>query len=96
LTSQALSGQQITHGTVHHNLAGYGALPFAITGNYIDPAFFPFKERQNPIFTLGRLSRAALFYIWSNRPVEGAVHHPVKPFDNCLSRAARNAIHISS
>jgi glycosyltransferase involved in cell wall biosynthesis len=39
--------------------AGYGALPSAITGNYIDPAFFPFKERQNSIFTIGRLSRAA-------------------------------------
>ncbi|MBM3883020.1 MAG: glycosyltransferase family 4 protein [Verrucomicrobia bacterium] len=38
---------------------GYGALPSAMTGNYIDPAYFPFKERRNPAFTIGRLSRAA-------------------------------------
>jgi glycosyltransferase involved in cell wall biosynthesis len=29
-----------------------------LTGNYIDPADFPFVERRNPAFTLGRLSRA--------------------------------------
>jgi glycosyltransferase involved in cell wall biosynthesis len=39
---------------------GYGQIPSAVTGNYIDPSFFPFKERRNPIFTIGRLSRAAL------------------------------------
>lgn len=39
---------------------GYGDLPWAITGNYIDPASFPFKERRNPVFTIGRLSRPAL------------------------------------
>src|SRR5262249_26112298 len=27
--------------------AGYGDLPWAITGNYIDPSLFPFKERRN-------------------------------------------------
>ena len=38
---------------------GYGSLPSAITGNYIDPDHFPFKERCNTVFTIGRLSRAA-------------------------------------
>jgi len=38
----------------------YGALPSVITGNYVDPSFFPFKERRNPDFTIGRLSRAAV------------------------------------
>lgn len=38
---------------------GYGSLPFHITGNYIDPEMFPFHERRNPVFTIGRLSRAA-------------------------------------
>jgi hypothetical protein len=28
-----------------------------LTGNYIDPADYPWRERRNPIFTLGRLSR---------------------------------------
>jgi glycosyltransferase involved in cell wall biosynthesis len=37
---------------------GYGDLPSAITGNYIDPSHFPFKERQNQMFAIGRLSRA--------------------------------------
>lgn len=37
---------------------GYGKLPGIITGNYIDPSFFPFKERHNGVFTIGRLSRA--------------------------------------
>src|SRR5262249_24560180 len=39
--------------------AGYGDLPWAITGNYIDPSLFPFKERRNRTFTVGRLSRQA-------------------------------------
>lgn len=39
--------------------AGYGNLPSAITGNYIAPEMFPFLERRNPVFTIGRLSRAA-------------------------------------
>jgi hypothetical protein len=38
---------------------GYGGLPGAITGNYIDPGLFPFKDRHHPTFTIGRLSRAA-------------------------------------
>lgn len=38
--------------------AGYGNLPGVIAGNYIDPSFFPFKERRNEVFTIGRLSRA--------------------------------------
>lgn len=37
---------------------GYGTVPSAITGNYIDPACFPFRERRNSTFTIGRLSRA--------------------------------------
>jgi hypothetical protein len=42
------------------HLAGeYGDLPSAITGNYIDPAFFPFAERRHAVFAIGRLSRAA-------------------------------------
>jgi glycosyltransferase involved in cell wall biosynthesis len=36
---------------------GYGDLPGHITGNYIDPASFPFVERRNRTFTIGRLSR---------------------------------------
>lgn len=38
---------------------GYGQIPSALTGNYIDPSYFPFKERRNVTFTIGRLSRAA-------------------------------------
>ncbi len=38
--------------------ANYGKLPWAITGNYIDPGAFPFTPRRNPVFTVGRLSRA--------------------------------------
>ena len=38
---------------------GYGELPWQMTGNYIDPAAFPFHERRNPVFTIGRLSRPA-------------------------------------
>jgi hypothetical protein len=38
---------------------GYGNLPSMVTGNYIDPTFFPFKERRNSSFAIGRLSRAA-------------------------------------
>jgi hypothetical protein len=37
---------------------GYNGLPSIITGNYIDPRFFPFKERRHKTFTIGRLSRA--------------------------------------
>lgn len=37
--------------------SGYGDLPGRITGNYIDPSFFPFTERHNEEFTVGRLSR---------------------------------------
>jgi hypothetical protein len=36
---------------------GYGKLPHVITGNYIHPEFFPFKERRHKTFTIGRLSR---------------------------------------
>jgi hypothetical protein len=38
---------------------GYQNIPGVITGNYIDPSFFPFSERANPCFTIGRLSRPA-------------------------------------
>lgn len=37
----------------------YGRIPGTITGNYIDPAQFPFTERRRPGFTIGRLSRPA-------------------------------------
>jgi hypothetical protein len=36
---------------------GYGNLPSAIVGNYIDPRFFPFNERRHRTFAIGRLSR---------------------------------------
>lgn len=32
-------------------------VPSSMTGNYINPAYFPFKERDNVRFTIGRLSR---------------------------------------
>lgn len=38
---------------------GYGQLPWAMTGNYVDPASFPFHERKHEVFTIGRLSRPA-------------------------------------
>lgn len=38
---------------------GYGSLPGSVTGNYIDPDSFPFKDRTNTTFTIGRLSRPA-------------------------------------
>jgi hypothetical protein len=37
---------------------GYGTLPSAMTGNFVNPRSFPFKERQNETFAIGRLSRA--------------------------------------
>ena len=37
---------------------GHGKLPWSMTGNYVDPACFPFRERHHPTFTIGRLSRA--------------------------------------
>ncbi len=36
---------------------GYGRVPGFTTGNYIDPRLFPFRERRNATFTVGRLSR---------------------------------------
>lgn len=42
-----------------HLAEGYRDLPWAITGNYINPSFFPFKERRNQTFAIGRLSRPA-------------------------------------
>lgn len=36
----------------------HGKLPWAITGNYVDPGCFPFRERRHGTFTIGRLSRA--------------------------------------
>ena len=36
----------------------YGGVPSFLTGNYIDPDDYAWRERQNPVFTLGRLSRA--------------------------------------
>lgn len=38
--------------------SGHGGLPGVITGNYIDPGQFPFKERPSGTFAIGRLSRA--------------------------------------
>ena len=36
----------------------YRGVPSFFTGNYIDPDDYAWRERKNPIFTLGRLSRA--------------------------------------
>jgi hypothetical protein len=36
----------------------YGRLPWVITGNYIEPRCFPFRERRHRTFAIGRLSRA--------------------------------------
>jgi glycosyltransferase involved in cell wall biosynthesis len=38
---------------------GYGSLPSHVTGNYIDATYFPFSERLNETFAIGRLSRPA-------------------------------------
>lgn len=35
----------------------YGKLPSVIAGNYIDPKLFPFRDRKNRTFAIGRLSR---------------------------------------
>jgi len=35
----------------------YSGVPSFQTGNYIDPDDYAWRERRNPIFTLGRLSR---------------------------------------
>ncbi len=35
----------------------YHRIPGLITGNYIDPKLFPFKERRHSTFAIGRLSR---------------------------------------
>lgn len=37
---------------------GYPGVPGAITGNYVDPAQFPFCDRRHSTFAIGRLSRA--------------------------------------
>ena len=37
----------------------YRKIPGLITGNYIDPAQFPFADRRRAGFTIGRLSRPA-------------------------------------
>mgnify|MGYP000884393758 CR=1 FL=1 len=39
---------------------GYGCLPSTLTGNYIEPKLFPFRQRRNDQFTIGRLSRPAV------------------------------------
>ena len=36
----------------------YRGVPSYLTGNYIDPDDYCWRERTNPVFTLGRLSRA--------------------------------------
>ncbi len=36
----------------------YRGVPSFLTGNYIDPEDYCWRERTNPVFTLGRLSRA--------------------------------------
>ena len=35
----------------------YKGIPCAIPGNYVAPEDFEFRERRNPLFTIGRLSR---------------------------------------
>ena len=35
----------------------YGSTPSVLTGNFIDPKFFPFAVRRNSTFSIGRLSR---------------------------------------
>jgi hypothetical protein len=40
-----------------HLHKGYNGLPSVITGNYIDPSNFPFRDRNNESFAIGRLSR---------------------------------------
>jgi hypothetical protein len=74
---------------------GYGQVPGIITGNYIDPSYFPFKERRNPTFTIGRLSRAApekypedfpVFYECLNLP---DIWFRVMAWDEKLSRKFR-------
>jgi hypothetical protein len=37
---------------------GYGDLPSAMTGNFVNPRSFPFKDRKHDTFAIGRLSRA--------------------------------------
>jgi len=37
----------------------HGTVPRTITGNYIDPELYPFRERRSETFTIGRLSRPA-------------------------------------
>jgi len=48
---------------------GYAGIPGTITGNYIDPEQFPFKERRNAVFSIGRLSRPAPEKYPENFPV---------------------------
>lgn len=36
----------------------HGSVPYVIAGNYIEPRYFPFRERCLGTFTIGRLSRA--------------------------------------
>jgi glycosyltransferase involved in cell wall biosynthesis len=38
----------------------YGDIRSDLTGNYIHPSFFPFNDKKNGPFTIGRLSRAAV------------------------------------
>jgi hypothetical protein len=52
-----------------HLSSGYESLPSSITGNYIDPNSFPFVERTNATFTIGRLSRPDPLKYPENFPV---------------------------
>jgi glycosyltransferase involved in cell wall biosynthesis len=50
---------------------GYGTIPGTITGNYIDPGEFPWIERRNATFAIGRLSRPA----WEKYPEDFPVFY---------------------
>jgi glycosyltransferase involved in cell wall biosynthesis len=47
----------------------YRGVPSFITGNYIDADDYPWRERRNPVFTVGRLSRADPMKYPVNLPV---------------------------
>ncbi len=70
----------------------YRGVPCATPGNYIAPEDFPFEERRNEIFTLGRLSRPDMDKYPENFPVFyeslglSDVRYRVKAWDDALRR----------
>lgn len=52
LVDKVLFVSEVQRSRIH-----YPGVPWSMVGNYIDPQYFPYEERSNDRFTIGRLSR---------------------------------------